>query len=53
MKTIWELEGEMAKRKMLPEDMAVETVVIGAGMAGILTAYFLKKQGRSVVLPEW
>lgn len=52
MKSIWEADGEIAKQRMLPCDMAVETVVIGAGMAGILTAYFLEKQGHNVVLVE-
>ena len=44
-------ETEIRKREPLPGDMEAEAVVIGAGLAGILTAYYLKQAGiRTVVL---
>ena len=43
---------EIPKRKSLPGDRQVQTLVIGAGMAGILTAYFLKKEGVDVVVAD-
>lgn len=43
---------EIPKRKSLPGDRQVQTLVIGAGMAGILTAYFLKKEGVDVVVVD-
>ena len=51
MKSIWTGETEIRKRRELPGDMETQAVVIGAGMAGILTAYYLKQAGvRAVVL---
>ncbi len=52
MKTIWEKNCDIAMQKELQDTLNVETVVIGAGMAGILTAYFLKKKGHSAVVVE-
>ena len=39
MESIWMEETEIRKREPLPGDMEAEAVVIGAGLAGILTAY--------------
>ena len=51
MKSIWTEEIEIRRRRELPGDMEAQAVVIGAGMAGILTAYYLKQAGiRAVVL---
>lgn len=52
MKTIWETNCEIAMQKELQGPIKAETLVIGAGMAGLLTAYFLKKKGHSVVVVE-
>lgn len=51
MGSIW-MEGiEIRKRGPLPGDMEVPVAVIGAGLAGILTAYYLRQEGiRAVVL---
>lgn len=52
MESIWKKDVEPDKRKPLQGDLNVENVVIGAGIAGILIAYFLRKKGREVVIVE-
>lgn len=52
MQSIWKMTTELKERPALKKDMQVQTVVIGAGMAGILTAYLLMKQGYRVVVVE-
>ena len=42
----------MPKREALKGNTEVDTAVIGAGMAGVLTAWFLQQEGQRVaVLP--
>ena len=51
MASVWVSGSEIRKREPLPGDMEAPVAVIGAGLAGILTAYYLKKEGiRAVVL---
>lgn len=51
MQSVWTKGNEIRKREPLPGDMEAPVVVIGAGLAGILTAYYLKQEGiRAVVL---
>lgn len=51
MESVWMKGSGIRKREPLPGDMEVPVVVIGAGLAGILTAYYLKQEGiRAVVL---
>ena len=52
MKSIWRETCEIEKRKPLNENIETEIAVIGAGMTGILTAYYLQKEGRKVVVLE-
>lgn len=51
MESIWK---QTAKKPVFPDQMSrqeADAVIIGGGMAGILTAWYLKKQGiRAVVL---
>ncbi len=51
MESVWTEEIKIRKREPLPGDMEAPVVVIGAGLAGLLTAYYLKQAGiRAVVL---
>ena len=51
MESVWAEDTKIRRREALPGDMEVQVVVIGAGLAGILTAYYLKREGiRAVVL---
>lgn len=52
MKSIWQQDISIQSRKSLQGNINTQTVVIGAGMAGILIAYFLKKQGHEVIVVE-
>lgn len=52
MESVWSKEVDIPERSPLREDLQVETAVIGGGMAGILTAYALKCQGKEVVVLE-
>lgn len=52
MESIWRKSVAFQEREKLPGDRQVHTVVIGAGIAGILTAYFLQKRGMEVVVVE-
>lgn len=51
MESVWMKDTKIRKREPLLGDMEVPAVVIGAGLAGILTAYYLKQAGiRAIVL---
>ncbi len=52
MESVWSKRTKLSERNALSEDVTTEAVVIGAGMAGILTAYFLKKKGIKVIILE-
>lgn len=52
MKSIWRETCEIEKRKPLNENIETEVVVIGAGITGILTAYYLQREGKDVVVLE-
>lgn len=47
-----EYRGEQQSRPSLEGNISAEVVVIGAGLAGVLTAYLLQERGMSVVLLE-
>lgn len=49
---IWNEDINIRKREPLNGDLSVEVAVIGAGITGILTAYFLQKAGKKVVVLE-
>lgn len=52
MKSIWSMNTEIEKRDTLIGSLKTDVAVIGAGMAGILIAYHLKKCGVNVVVLE-
>lgn len=52
MKSIWNETVTMEKRNSLKGEIEAEVAVIGAGLSGILTAYFLTQRGMKVVVLE-
>lgn len=52
MKSIWKQNINLPDREALNDNIKVQNVVIGAGMAGILTAWFLQKKGQEVIVVE-
>ncbi len=51
MESVWSAGCTLPRREPLNENLSADVVVIGAGMAGILTAYLLSTQGaRTIVL---
>ncbi|MBO3333347.1 FAD-dependent oxidoreductase [Clostridium perfringens] len=50
MKSVWSESCKFRKREALNKDIKTDVLVIGAGIAGILTAYMLKQNVRDVVL---
>ena len=50
MESVWSDSCKFKKREVLNKDIKTNTVVIGAGIAGILTGYMLKQNGIEVVL---
>lgn len=52
MESIWSKEVEIPRREPLDGNLFTEAAVIGAGMTGILTAYFLQEIGFHVVVLE-
>lgn len=52
MESIWTKTCTIPKREPLQKDIETEVAVIGAGLAGILTAYQLQQAGKQVLLLE-
>ena len=57
MESLWRQQtGKIALHQDFPQDSIREShwdvIVVGAGMAGILTGYYLQKQGKRVLLVE-
>lgn len=51
-KSIWSEYTQKKDFEKLNKDIDCDVLVVGGGMAGILTAYSLEREGRSVVLVE-
>lgn len=52
MVSLWEETYSIAKRGELTGNLSTEVAVIGAGIAGILTAYYLTKRGIQTIVVE-
>ncbi|MGI6013771.1 MAG: FAD-dependent oxidoreductase [Oscillospiraceae bacterium] len=52
MESIWKQAGGQRARDPLQHDIETEAAVIGAGLAGCLTAYFLQRRGVETVVLE-
>lgn len=52
IESIWAKEVKFPEREQLKKDIKVDVAIIGAGMAGILTAMQLKNAGLKVVILE-
>ncbi len=52
MESIWKKGIDPGEIRQLKGKLQADVVVIGAGMAGLLTAYLLKEAGRRVVVLE-
>ncbi|HVZ41319.1 MAG TPA: FAD-dependent oxidoreductase [Candidatus Kapabacteria bacterium] len=50
--SIWMATAEIAPRSPLPSDMHADVCIVGAGIAGLTTAYMLAREGWSVVVLE-
>lgn len=48
--SLWMATAATPKPNVLAEDVRADVCVVGAGIAGITTAYLLAKQGKSVVV---
>ena len=52
MSSIWSQEARLKNFGQLKNDISVDVAIIGGGLAGILTAYRLKKQGVDSIIIE-
>lgn len=52
MESIWQKSCPMPRFSSLGSDCAADVAVIGGGLAGLLTAYFLQEQGLKVLVLE-
>lgn len=52
MKSLWTQTIDLPKFEESPEDMRVQNLVIGGGIAGLLIAYLLQSKGQEVVVLE-
>ena len=52
MTSVWEQGVQIRERPRLTGDLEVEAAVIGGGLAGILTAYFLQKRNVKTIVLE-
>ena len=52
MKSLWQATASLPAFPQLQGDVKTDVLVIGGGMAGLLTAYFLQQKGVSCILVE-
>lgn len=52
MQSLWSKTARLPQFEESPEDIRVQNVVIGGGMAGLLIAYMLQRKGQEVIVLE-
>lgn len=52
MKSIWQTTAKLPSFPQQKENIRTDVLIIGGGIAGILTAYFLHQNGVKYVLVE-
>jgi glycine/D-amino acid oxidase-like deaminating enzyme/nitrite reductase/ring-hydroxylating ferredoxin subunit len=52
MRSLWQAECDFTNTEPLKGNLNVDVAVIGAGLAGILTAFFLQERGLKVIVLE-
>lgn len=52
MKSIWNQTCQIPRRNPLQGNLDTEIAIIGGGLVGILTAFYLGKEGRQVIVLE-
>ena len=52
MKSIWRQEAALPEFPALKEERRLDTLVVGGGLAGLLTGFFLKQQGQKYAVLE-
>ena len=52
MKSIWNQTCQIPRRNPLQGNLDTEIAIIGGGLVGILTAFYLGKEGRQAVVLE-
>lgn len=52
MRSVWADEASLPRFPALTENAETDVLIIGGGLAGILTAYFLEKRGVKYILAE-
>ena len=48
--SVWMATASMAREDALPSDAHADVCIVGAGIAGLTTAYLLAKEGRQVIV---
>lgn len=52
MESIWSKTTQISRKRTLMEEKNIEIAVIGGGITGLLTAYFLQQNGKEVIVLE-
>lgn len=50
--SIWMMTAEEAEQPELPDDLYSDVCVVGAGIAGMTTAYLLAREGKAVIVVD-
>ena len=50
--SVWMQTIEMPEEPQLPSDLRADVCIVGAGIAGLTTAYLLTKEGKSVIVVD-